>query len=134
MKVSPEQMASLQAEYGDRGFCEDLVNAVAAMAPKPQVELTVVLWSFPESNGKRNWTAMFKRKEKWDGLVGNAGGITIDRGECWQRVAYHAEQARFLLGERSTEPCILAYGKDVNTPEEWTGVDPEANPAFREAR
>lgn len=33
-----------------------------------QRELTVVIKSFPESNGKRNWTAMFVRKDTtWRG-------------------------------------------------------------------
>lgn len=36
-------------------------------------ELTVKIRSFPESNGKRNWTAMFVSKEPFDGLVGNCG-------------------------------------------------------------
>lgn len=85
------------------------------------VPLTVRLTSFPESNGKRNWTALLVRKEKWDGLIGNCGGITIERGELWNRVAYEAERARFLIGERDTEPFILDYGDDIKTPEEWKG-------------
>lgn len=101
--------------------CRPLMAAGALDAGQPL--LTVRLTSFPESNGKRNWTAMFKRAEKFDGLIGNAGGITIARGECWNRVAYHAEEARFLLGERSTEPDIMAYGDDVHTPQEWSGKD-----------
>ena len=86
-----------------------------------QPKLTVVLKSFPESNGKRNWTAMFKRVEKFDGLIGSCGGITIAQGELWNRVAFYAERARFLLGERDTEPYILDYGDDIHTPEEWAG-------------
>lgn len=87
--------------------------------------LTVVLRSFPESNGKRNWTAMFKRTTPFNGLVGNCGGITIARGEFWNRVAYEAERARVLLGERQTEPSIVDYAKDVMTPQEWSGQDAE---------
>lgn len=86
-----------------------------------QPELTVKLTSFPESNGKRNWTAMFVRKEKWNGLPGNCGGITIDRGECWNRIAYHAEEARFLIGERDDAPELMDYADDIHTPEEWKG-------------
>lgn len=87
-----------------------------------QPQLTVRLTSFPESNGKRNWTALLVRTDTtWKGLVGNCGGITIDRGEYWNRVAYEAERARFLLGERDTEPFILDYGDDIMTPEEWKG-------------
>lgn len=94
--------------------------------PGSKVELTVVIKSFPESNGRRNWTAMFKRTTPFSGLVGNAGGITIAHGEQWNRVAYMAERARVLLGERVTEPDILAYGEDVATPQEWKGKDPES--------
>lgn len=86
-----------------------------------QPKLKVWLTSFPESNGKRNWTAMLVRVEPWDGLQGNAGGITIAYGEFWNRVAYAAERARFLLGERDTEPFIADYGVDIQTPDEWGG-------------
>jgi hypothetical protein len=85
------------------------------------VPLTVRLTSFPESNGKRNWTALLVRKEKWDGLIGNCGGISLARGELWNRVAYKAECARFLIGERDTEPFILDYGDDITTPDDWAG-------------
>lgn len=90
-----------------------------------QPELKVVIYSFAESNGKRNWTAMFKRVAPFDMLQGNCGGITIEQSEYWNRVAYMAERARVLLGQRQTEPDIVAYGKDVFTPEEWEGQDPE---------
>lgn len=104
------------------------VNALAAQPQqaKPlsdaQPRLRVRLQSFPESNGKRNWTALLCRDdENFDGLVGNCGGIQIARGELWNRVAYHAEEARFLIGERDTEPHILDYGDDIETPEQWAG-------------
>lgn len=86
-----------------------------------QPRLTVRLTSFPESNGKRNWTALLVRVDKWDGLVGNCGGISLECGELWNRVAWGAECARFLIGERDTEPFILDYGDDIHTPEEWGG-------------
>lgn len=95
--------------------------APVAQGDAAQPRLTVRLTSSPESNGKRNWTAMFVRAEKFGGLVGNAGGITIERGELWNRVAYAAECARFLIGERDTEPCIFDYGNDIQTPDEWQG-------------
>jgi len=88
---------------------------------KVMPRLTVRLQSFPESNGKRNWTALLVRVEQWDGLVGSCGGIVVDRGEFWNRVAYEAERAKFLIGERDTEPFILDYGDDICTPEEWAG-------------
>lgn len=92
------------------------------------MELKVVLFKMPESNGKRNWQAYFRRKNDPDfkGLVGSMGGICISWGECWNRVAYEAERARFLIGERTAEPDLMQYGDDVNTPEEWKGVDPES--------
>lgn len=92
-----------------------------AAAPQSQPRLRVRLVSFPESNGKRNWTAMIARVDPWGGLVGNCGGITVARGEFWNRVAYEAERAKLLIGERDTEPCVLDYGDDIQTPEEWAG-------------
>jgi hypothetical protein len=86
-----------------------------------QPRLTVRLTSFPEANGKRNWTALLVRVDKWEGLVGNCGGVTVAHGELWNRVAYEAERAKFLIGERDTEPFVLDYGDDILTPEEWTG-------------
>ncbi len=87
-----------------------------------QPQLTVKIKSFPESDGKRNWTAMFVRTEPgWDGLVGSAGGVVVACGEYWNRVAYVAERARFLLGERPDEPWILDYSEDITTPENWKG-------------
>ena len=86
-----------------------------------QPRLTVRLTSFPESNGKRNWTAMLVRADKWDGLIGNCGGITVERGEYWNRVAYAAERAKLLIGERDTEPDIMDYGDDITTPDQWAG-------------
>ena len=91
------------------------------MSDNEQPKLTVKLCSFPESNGKRNWTALLVRTEKWDGLIGTCGGISIAHGELWNRVAYEAERAKLLIGERDTEPCILNYGDDIETPEEWAG-------------
>lgn len=86
-----------------------------------QPRLTVRLQSFPESNGKRNWTALLVRVDPWGGLIGNCGGITVARGELWNRVAYEAECAKLLIGERDTEPHILDYGDDIETPEQWAG-------------
>ena len=86
-----------------------------------QPELQVVIRSFPESNGKRNWTALLKRVQPFDGLVGTCGGITIAYGEYWNQVAYQAERCKFLLGQRKDEPFILDYGDDICTPEEWKG-------------
>ncbi|MBK6616383.1 hypothetical protein [Ottowia sp.] len=99
------------------GQVERGVDRLATLQPR----LTVRLQSFPESNGRRNWTALLVRVEAWDGLVGNCGGITVARGEFWNRVAYEAERAKLLIGERDTEPDIMDYGEDIKTPEEWAG-------------
>lgn len=102
------------------GRISELTDEIAKMR-EPQPRLTVRLTAFPESNGKRNWTALLVRVDKWDGLVGNCGGISLARGELWNRVAWEAECTRFLIGERDTEPFILDYGDDIQTPEEWAG-------------
>ncbi len=108
------------------GELEGLRQQVQARGPATdeqleQPRLAVRLTSFPESNGKRNWTALLVRADAWDGLVGNCGGVSLARGELWNRVAYHAECARLLIGERDTEPHILDYGDDIETPEQWAG-------------
>lgn len=36
--------------------------------------------------------------------------ITFAYGELWNRVAYEFERARFLLGERDSEPFIGLFG------------------------
>lgn len=107
---------------------EKLRARIAELTALTVPQLTVRLTSFPESNGRRNWTAMFVRTTPWKGLVGNCGGITIDRGEYWNRVAYEAECARYLLGERDTEPDILDYAVDIKTPDEWGGEQRGGHP------
>lgn len=96
-------------------------SAALTAAPSAQPRLTVRVQSFPESNGKRNWTALLVRVNPWDGLIGNCGGITIARGELWNRVAYEAERAKLLIGERDSEPDVLDYGDDITTPDQWAG-------------
>ena len=100
-------------------FSEAHHAAAAVERVRQQPRMTVRLASFPESNGRRNWTALLVRAGAWDGLVGNCGGVSLARGELWNRVAYHAECARLLIGERDTEPNIMDYGDDISTPEEW---------------
>ena len=109
--------AFYQANITPSTQAADSVQEDAAQQPRLKVRVT----AFPESNGKQNWTALLVRADKWDGLVGNCGGISLARGEMWNRVAYEAECARFLIGERDTEPFILDYGDDIKTPEEWKG-------------
>lgn len=102
---------------------------VAEAQSKCHPELFVTIKSYPESNGKRNWTAAIERVERVKNmLIGTAGGVCVQggRGELWNRVAYAAEHARVLLGLRKSEPDILEYGDDVKTPEEWKGFDLES--------
>lgn len=104
-------------------------NGYLAAKADEQPALKVTLRAYPESNGKRNWTAAIERVERVkDMLIGTNGGSPVQggRGEYWNRVAYAAEEARVLLGLRQTEPDILAYGDDVMTSEEWKGCDPES--------
>lgn len=105
-------------------------GALLRAAKPAQPKLKVVIHSYPESNGKRNWTALITRDHKWNGLIGNGGGITVAHGEYWNRVAYESERARFLIGEREKEPDIIQYGWDVRVPEDWTGSDAESAHGF----
>ena len=104
-----------------KAYIKQLESRIASLEEREQPKLTVKLQSFPESNGKRNWTALLVRVDKWGGLVSNCGGISIAYGELWNRVAYEAERTKLLIGERDTEPCIMDYGEDIETPEEWKG-------------
>jgi len=99
-----------------------LIGSVRPPAAE-QPRLTVRIIAFPESNGKRNWTAIILRADEkdWGGLLGNCGGVTVAHGELWNRVAYQAERAKLLIGERDTEPDILDYGDDIETPDKWAG-------------
>lgn len=101
--------------------CTSAVKEILA-EDKLQPELIVVLVSFPETNGKKNWTAQFRRADKtWKGLPGNCGGITFSAGEYWNRVAYDFERARYLLGQRELEPSIIDFAKDITSPDEFEG-------------
>lgn len=103
------------------GTLQEEIDKLTAEAADRRPRLTVKILSFPETNGKRNWTVLLTREEPWDGLAGNCGGITISRGEFWNRVAYDAERTRFLIGERDTEPSIIDYSEDILTPDQWAG-------------
>jgi hypothetical protein len=104
-----------------RAADDEITRLRAEVEALQKTQLTVRLTSFPETNGRRNWTALLVRKQPWDGLIGNCGGITVAHGELWNRVAYEAERAKFLIGERPDEPFILDYGDDIETPEQWQG-------------
>jgi hypothetical protein len=116
----------------EQRFVDSAISAALSGHTINKPQLTVRVVSRPESNGKRNWSAEFVRTTPFHGLVGSAGAISICVGECWNRVAYEAERARVLLGERESEPLILDYGSDIPTPNLWDGETEgmEANPDF----
>jgi len=72
--------------------------------------LTVWYGSMPESNGKKNWTAILYHKELETGL-------TLARSEYPDRVRYIADRARHLIGEIGKEPWILDYDGDKREPQ-----------------
>ncbi|MDX3986886.1 MAG: hypothetical protein QHC88_16685 [Achromobacter sp.] len=83
----------------------------AAPQASEAVRPALAVWygSMPESNGKKNWTAILYRKD--EGLMGGVN-ITIDRSEYPDRVRYEADRLRFLIGEIDKEPWILDYDAD----------------------
>jgi len=70
------------------------------------VPLSVWYGSMPESNGKKNWTAILHRGDFME-------GITIARSEYPDRVRYEADRMRHLIGELPEAPDILAYDADL---------------------
>lgn len=91
----------------------DLKHGQLLYAEQPvPVSLTVWYGSMPESNGKTNWTAILHRKGEaiWSGAV-----ITIDRSEYPDRVRYEADRMRYLIGELTEEPDILAYDDKLHS-------------------
>ncbi len=82
--------------------------------------LTVWFDQMPESNGKRNWTVMLRRKDS-EGLLGSiASGVCFERTEYYDRARYAADRLRFLIGELDKEPDILNYNPDILQPGEAT--------------
>lgn len=73
-------------------------------------ELTVWYGAMPETNGKTNWTAILHRKGECIST-----GITIERSEYPDHVRYEADRMRYLIGEISEEPDILAYDADAHS-------------------
>ena len=126
--VGHDGQANLRHHFGGDRWAE----GVSALANKLKLvlkehydsnpRLRVHLRGYPESNGKRNWTALLKRAESgFPGLVGTNGGIVFSYGEYWNRVAFDAERARYLIGDRASEPHILSYATDMETSEGWGG-------------
>jgi hypothetical protein len=81
-----------------------------------QPKLTVWFGSMPESNGKKNWTAILHRKG--GGAMAFADGITLARSEHHDRVRYEADRARYMIGEIPNPPDITQYDADMLSPPE----------------
>jgi len=88
-----------------------LAERIQAMAGN-QPKLAVWYGSMPESNGKSNWTALLHRADE-SPFRGQT--MTIDRSEYPDRVRYAADEVRYLIGEISEEPDILAYDANKYT-------------------
>lgn len=82
----------------------------AAQVAQP---LTVWFDQMPESNGKRNWTVMLRRKDSEGLLGGIAYGVCFERTEYYDRARYAADRLRFLIGELDKEPDVLNYDPTI---------------------
>jgi len=84
---------------------------LAAPQASEAVRNALAVWygSMPESNGRKNWTAILYRKGE---VVFDGPHITIDRSEYPDRVRYEADRVRYLIGEIDEEPWILDYDAD----------------------
>jgi hypothetical protein len=97
--------------------------------------LTVWFGSMPESNGRENWTVMLRRN--LDSVTTDnmhdrhrlLGGMTLFRSEYKDRMRYHADELRFLLGEIDERPDILAYDADLRS----AYVEPTPQPVEKQA-
>lgn len=116
--VMAEAACLLAAITGTPGQELAHLSTPAAPVTASQPELTVWYGPMPESNGKSNYTAILMRKggdadvEKLDNFT---DGITIDRSEYPDRVRYEADRARYLIGELTERPDILAYDAEKHS-------------------
>lgn len=92
---------------------QQALQAIAAAERAQQaepVELSVWFGDMPETNGKKNWTAILHRK---NGCISE--GVTLTRSEYPDRARYEADRVRHLIGELKSEPDILAYDGDLHS-------------------
>ena len=93
------------------------INAIAAIEPQPDPrELTVWYGKMPESNGRENWTAILRPKtgdHMDDPILMN--GFCFARSEYPDRVRYEADRMRWIIGELTEKPHILAYDADLHS-------------------
>lgn len=73
--------------------------------------LSVWYGSMPESNGRSNWTATLHRK----GGDVHSDGFCFARSEYPERVRYEADEMRWIIGELSERPDILAYDENLHS-------------------
>jgi hypothetical protein len=104
-----------------------LFHAREVIAALPAAAPTLAVWygSMPESNGRKNWTASLHRK---DGNV-HMDGFCFARSEYPDRVRYEADRMRWIIGEITEKPDILAYDADLHS----GYVAPAATPTLADA-
>lgn len=111
MLIDPELHAEKAREFLNAAPLSGekvLANRIQALAGS-QPKLTVWYGSMPESNGKKNWTALLHRAG--ESMMG-AELHTIDRSEYPDRVRYAADCVRYIIGELDEKPFILDYDAD----------------------
>lgn len=121
---------------GARGWIERGEDRVfpgvrsAAQAAAAPIIPAVTVWfgAMPESNGKSNWTAMLIRRQG-SLIEAMTAGVTLERSEYKDRVRYVADRTRFLLGELTEEPDILAYDPDLT--QAVMAAQDEVDPCFQ---
>lgn len=94
-------------------FARNILNASAPSQP----ELKVWFGSMPESNGKRNWTVLLKRKIPGKVLSSLGSGICFGRSEYYDQERYRADCLRYIIGELLEPPHILNYDPEIKEPD-----------------
>lgn len=117
MEEFPESVHDIVEECA--AIAENACLAAMFQGADGKPELTVWYGAMPETNGKTNWTAILHRKGECIST-----GITIDRSEYPDRTRYEADRMRYLIGEISEKPDILAYDADAHSGYVKTGNSP----------
>lgn len=89
------------------------ILAAIELPPDPR-ELTVWYGKMPESNGRENWTAILRPKAG-DHMHGLMDGFCFARSEYHDRVRYEADRMRWIIGELTEKPDILAYDAGLHS-------------------
>lgn len=93
------------------------IEAVSSAPTPSQPELTVWFGSMPESNGKKNWTVLLRRKTPDRSRTSLSSGICFGRSEYYDRERYGADCLRYVIGELSKPPHILDYDEKLKEPD-----------------